>query len=59
MMAKRIINTVSVGDKTIQGDEFGIIRFGSRVDFFLPLNAKVNVKIGDQVKAQQTVIAEW
>lgn len=59
MMAKRIINTVSVGDKTTQGEEFGIIRFGSRVDFFLPLDVKVNVKVGDKVKAQQTVIASF
>lgn len=59
MMAKRIVNTVEVGDITTQGQVFGIIRFGSRVDFFLPLDAKVNVKIGDEVKAQQTVIAEW
>lgn len=59
MMAKRIINTVCVGDKTTQGEEFGIIRFGSRVDFFLPLDVKVNVKIGDKVKAQQTVIASF
>lgn len=59
MMAKRIVNTVSVGDKTTQGEEFGIIRFGSRVDFFLPLDVKVNVKVGDKVKAQQTVIASF
>lgn len=59
MMAKRIVNTISVGDKVTQGKEFGIIRFGSRVDFFLPLDAKVNVKIGDKVKAQQTIIANW
>lgn len=59
MMAKRIVNTISVGDKVTQGKEFGIIRFGSRVDFFLPLDAKVNVKIGNKVKAQQTIIANW
>lgn len=59
MMAKRIINHVDVGDNATQGDEFGIIRFGSRVDFFLPLDAKINVKVGDKVKAQLTVIADW
>lgn len=59
MMAKRIVNHVDIGDNAIQGEDFGIIRFGSRVDFFLPPNAKLKVKIGDKVKAQQTVIAEW
>ncbi len=59
MMAKRIVNHINVGDNAIQGEEFGIIRFGSRVDFFLPLDAKVNVKIGDRVKAQKTIIAKW
>jgi len=59
MMAKRIVNTVEVGDRTTQGQVFGIIRFGSRVDFFLPLDAKVDVKIGDKVTAQQTIIGEW
>jgi len=59
MMAKRIINHVNVGDDAKQGDEFGIIRFGSRVDFFLPLDTKIKVKVGDKVKAQLTVIATF
>ncbi len=42
-----------------QGAEFGIIRFGSRVDFYLPLDVDVKVKLNDKVKAQQTVIAEF
>ncbi len=57
IMARRIINYAKAGDQVKQGDEFGIIRFGSRVDFYLPLSAKVNVKLGDKVSAQQTVIA--
>lgn len=59
IMARRIISYTEVGEKAEQGKEFGIIRFGSRVDFFLPLNAEIKVKIGDKVKAQQTVIAEF
>jgi len=59
IMARRIICYAQVGDKAKQGGEFGIIRFGSRVDFFLPLNAKIKVKMGQQVRAQRTVIAEF
>ncbi|MCF6171081.1 MAG: phosphatidylserine decarboxylase family protein [Bacteroidales bacterium] len=57
IMARRIISYARVGDKAEQGVEFGIIRFGSRVDFFLPVDAKVNVKMGQQVRAQKTIIA--
>jgi len=59
IMARRIISFAKVGDTAKQGEEFGIIRFGSRVDFFLPLDAKINVKMGQQVRAQKTVIAEF
>ncbi len=59
VMARRIICYSKVGDKVNQGDEFGIIRFGSRVDFFLPLDSDVKVNIGDKVKAQRTVIATF
>jgi len=57
IMARRIISYAKKGDTAVQGQEFGIIQFGSRVDFFLPIEAKVNVKMGQKVKAQKTVIA--
>jgi phosphatidylserine decarboxylase len=59
VMARRIISYAKKNDKVEQGDEFGIIRFGSRVDFFLPLDAEVKVKLGDNVTAQQSVIASF
>ncbi len=59
IMVRRIISNAKVGDKAKQGEEFGIIRFGSRVDFFLPIDAKIKVKMGQQVRAQKTVIAEF
>ena len=40
------------------GDEFGFIKFGSRVDLFLPLSAKIKVNIGDVTKGGKTIIAE-
>ena len=57
VMARRIISYAKKDDAVMQGDEFGIIRFGSRVDFFILIDAKVNVKIGDKVSAQKTIIA--
>ena len=57
VMARRVVCYSKKGDKVEQGDEMGMIKFGSRIDFFLPLDVKVNVKMGQKVTAQQTVIA--
>ncbi|MCE1200662.1 MAG: phosphatidylserine decarboxylase family protein [Bacteroidia bacterium] len=57
MLARRIICFVKPGDKAELGGEFGLIRFGSRVDFLIPADAKVNVKIGEKVRANRTIIA--
>ena len=56
-MAKRIRNYLSIGDRITQGGEMGFIKFGSRVDLFLPLDAEVKVNIGAKVKGNKTVIA--
>ena len=58
-VAKRIVNYLQAGQTVIQSDEMGFIKFGSRVDLLLPLNAKINVKIGDKPQGGVTVIAEW
>jgi len=55
-MARRIINYVTVGDIVDQSTELGFIRFGSRVDLYLPLGTKLNVKLKDKVKGSQTII---
>lgn len=57
-MARRIKCYLSEGDKLSQGQEFGFIKFGSRVDVFLPLGTEVLVNIGDKTKAGMTVLAE-
>jgi phosphatidylserine decarboxylase len=57
-LARRIKCYVKEGMPLEQGQEFGFIKFGSRVDIFLPLNAKITVKIGDVTKGGRTVIAE-
>ena len=58
-LAKRIVNYLQAGQQVKQGDEMGFIKFGSRVDVLLPLNAKVQVKIKEVVKGGVTVIATW
>lgn len=57
-LARRIKWYVKEGQQIEQGQEFGFIKFGSRVDVFLPLDAVVKVKIGDITKGGRTVIAE-
>lgn len=57
-MARRICWYVSKNQKVVQGDEFGFIKFGSRVDMYIPLSAKINVEINDVTKGGHTVIAE-
>ncbi|GAB3327410.1 phosphatidylserine decarboxylase family protein [Marivirga atlantica] len=57
-VARRIKWYVNEGDAVDQGAEFGFIKFGSRVDVFLPLDAKINVNIGDKTKGGRTILAE-
>jgi len=57
-MAKRIVTYVEEGKECRINQQLGFIKFGSRVDLFLPLNTKVEVKLGDHVKGNQTVIAQ-
>jgi len=56
-MARRIVWYVKEGDKVDQGAQFGFIKFGSRVDVFLPLGTKINVGLGEVVKGGRTVLA--
>ncbi|ABI59511.1 MULTISPECIES: phosphatidylserine decarboxylase [Nitrosomonas] len=59
LIAKRIVCHVHPGEHLARGQRFGFIRFGSRVDVYLPPGMKVNVGIGDKVQATQTVLAEF
>lgn len=58
-LAKRICNYLQPGMQVKQGEEMGFIKFGSRVDMLLPLDAKVRVNIGDKPQGGVTVIATW
>ncbi|TXF91409.1 phosphatidylserine decarboxylase family protein [Neolewinella aurantiaca] len=55
-LAKRIKNYATVGDTVKQGEDFGFIKFGSRVDLFLPLGTKLEVELNQKVKGNKTVI---
>lgn len=57
-LAKRIVNYAKVGDKAIQGSDSGFIKFGSRVDLFLPLDTNVKVSLNQKVRGGESVIAE-
>jgi phosphatidylserine decarboxylase len=56
-IARRIVAWAEVGDELKKGDRFGMIRFGSRTEVYLPLAATVLVKVGDHVSAGSTIIA--
>ena len=57
-MARRIVWYVKEGDEVSQGEEFGFIKFGSRVDIFVPLDTEMKVELGQKTKGGQTVIAQ-
>ena len=57
-VARRIVTYSKENDVAIQGEELGFIKFGSRVDVFLPVGTKINVKLHQKVKGIQTILAE-
>lgn len=58
-LARRIVCYTKEGSKADQGAEFGFIKFGSRVDIFLPLNAQINVKLNEKTVGGETIIARF
>ena len=56
-IARRIVGWSKVGDEVKKGERFGMIRFGSRTEVYLPLDATVLVKVGDRVVGGATIIA--
>ncbi|MCH4551482.1 phosphatidylserine decarboxylase family protein [Aestuariibaculum lutulentum] len=57
-LAKRIVNYAKVDDAAIQGADSGFIKFGSRVDLFLPLDTNIKVKLNQKVRGGESIIAE-
>jgi phosphatidylserine decarboxylase len=58
LIARRIVCWVTPGETVACGERFGLIRFGSRMDVFLPLGTKVHVKVGEHVKGGETLLGE-
>ena len=58
LVARRILCYVKAGDRLQRGERYGFIRFGSRVDVYLPLDARPRAAIGDKVSATETILAE-
>lgn len=56
-LAKRIINYAETGTQVVQGEDAGFIKFGSRVDLYLPLGTKINVKLNEKAVGGKTIIA--
>jgi phosphatidylserine decarboxylase len=59
LIARRIVTDHPVGTVVHQGERLGMIRFGSRVDLFMPPGTRVRVKVGDTTRVAETVVAEW
>jgi phosphatidylserine decarboxylase len=57
-IARRIVPWALLGDRLARGQHFGMIRFGSRTEIYLPLDAAVSVAIGQHVRGGETVIAQ-
>lgn len=58
-VARRIICEINIGNEIVQGDELGIIKFGSRVDHLIPVDAKVKVELHQEVRGGVTVLASF
>lgn len=58
LIARRIVCWASPHDRAVRGERFGLIRFGSRMDTFLPVGTNLRVAIGDHVKGGETIIGE-
>jgi len=56
LIARRIVCWLSPGDRVARGERFGLIRFGSRMDTFLPLGTALKVSVGDRVKGGETIV---
>ena len=56
LIARRIVNGVSIGDRVKKGERYGMIQFGSRLDLYLPLAFDISVAVGDRTRAGETII---
>jgi phosphatidylserine decarboxylase len=58
ILARRIVCRLKPGDRVSRGQRFGVMKFGSRIDLYVPVDARIVVKAGDRVVAGETVLAQ-
>jgi phosphatidylserine decarboxylase len=59
LIARRVVSWKKIGDKVARGERIGLVRFGSRVDLWVPKDAEILVKVGENVKGGSSVLARW
>ena len=59
LIARRVVSWKKAGEQVMRGERIGLVRFGSRVDVWLPKGAEILVKVGENVKGGSSVIAKW
>jgi phosphatidylserine decarboxylase len=59
LIARRVVSWKKVGEKVARGERIGLVRFGSRVDLWVPKEAEILVKVGENVKGGSSVLAQW
>jgi phosphatidylserine decarboxylase len=59
LIARRVVLWKKTGDQVERGERIGIVRFGSRMDLWLPLEAEIVVKVGDHVAGGSSILARW
>jgi len=59
LIARRVVSWKKAGEKVARGERIGLVRFGSRVDLWVPKEAKILVKVGENVKGGSSVLAQW
>ncbi len=59
VLARRIVCRAQVGDEVVTGERYGLMKFGSRMDVFVPMDCQLLVRTGDRVRGGESVIARW
>ena len=59
LIARRVVSWKKAGDTVARGERIGLVRFGSRVDLWVPRQAEIQVKVGQSVKGGSSILASW
>jgi phosphatidylserine decarboxylase len=59
VLARRLVCRIAAGESVLTGQRFGLMKFGSRIDLYLPTHVRLNVAVGDRVRGGETILAQW